>query len=75
MIFLYIIIVVAILIVIETLIKGHATEYCCIANSTIYKYVCKAKTLENGKIYNILQSTKDASYLGVTNEELNKDFK
>lgn len=75
MIFFYLVVVIIVLIAIEIILKERTCEYCCTANSTIYKYICKVRTLESDKIYHILQSTKDASFIGVTEEQLKNNFK
>lgn len=55
--------------------KEHAVEYCCKTDGIVYKYVGMARIVENDKIYYVLQSTKNAEFIGVTEEQLNNEFK
>jgi hypothetical protein len=66
---------ISIAITIGIIYKEHTVEYCCKTDGVVYKYVCMVRLVENDKIYYVLQSTKNASFIGVTEEQLNNEFK
>lgn len=68
------IICIAIAFVLAIVVGEHTVEYCDNNDGVVYKYFNIVRTLENGKSYHILQSTKDAGYVGVTDDELKTKF-